>query len=231
MIGVRPERASASLRIAFARPLFDWQNAPRKFFEALYDSLSSLVTVNLGDFNVHVSNSLNEVAARYELLGGPSSIVLTAQRLSVEFPELERGDHGLAVQIAEAAVERFHSEFPECKRSGMRLTLHEHLSVPEPGRAEVYLARYAIPSVQSAFAQYGGTHQHGTSFSTTDADGQWRAHCTVERSVALHNALFLARDILLLKVDGAEAPHTELALMWEVTKTCAHALDLEVSYE
>ena len=75
MVSVRPERASAYLRIAFARPLFDWQNAPRQFFEALYDALSPLVAVSAGDFNVRVSNSLNEVAARYELFGArtPSS--------------------------------------------------------------------------------------------------------------------------------------------------------------
>ena len=148
----------------------------------------------------------------------------------MEFPDLVPSDYGLAAQIAEAAAQRLHSDFPECGRSGMRLTLHEHLNVLGPQRAEDYLSRYAIPSVESAFAQCKGAHQHGTIFTTTDAARKWQAHCSVERSEALDNALFLARDVVLLRVDEAATPHTELALMWEVADTCSRALDLEVSY-
>ena len=133
MVGVRPARASAYLRIAFARPLFDWQDAPRKFFEAMYSALSPMVAVSAADFSVRVSNSLNEVAARYDLFGGPNAVVLSAQHLSLEFPDLVLSDYGLAARIAESVDQRFHSDFPECGRSGMRLTLNEHLDILGPG--------------------------------------------------------------------------------------------------
>ena len=231
MVGVRAAKASAYLRIAFARPLFDWQNAPRQFFEAIYDTLSPMLAVSAGDFSVRVSNSLNEVAARYDLFGGPSAVVLTANDLSLEFPDLVLSDYGLAAQIAESVEQRLHSDFPECGRSSMRLTLNEHLDILGPGRAEDYLSRYAIPSVESAFAQSPGLHQHGAVFSTTGAQRQWQARCLVERSEASDDALFLTRDVVLLRVDEPAPPNTGLALIWEVIDTCARALDLEMSHE
>ena len=231
MVGVRPASASAYVRIAFARPLFHWQDAPRQFFEAMYDTLSPMVAVNVADFSVRVSSSLSEVAARYDLFGGPSAVILTAQNLSLEFPDLVLSDYGLAARIAESVEQRLRSDFPECGRSWMRLTLNEHLNVLGPGRAEDYLSRYAIPSVESAFAQCAGLHQHGAVFSTTDAERQWQAHCSVERSEELDDALFLTRDVVLLRVDEAAPPRTGLELIWEVINTCARALDLEVSHE
>ena len=231
VVGVRPARASAYLRISFARPLFDWQNAPRQFFEAMHSALSPTIAVSVADFSVRNSNSLNEVAARYELFGGPNAVVLSAGNLSLEFSDLVLDDYGLAARIAESVDQRLHADFPECGRAGMRLTLNEHLDVLGPGRAEDYLSRYAIPTVGSAFARSAGLHQHGALFSTTDVDKHWRAHCSVERSEVLDNALFLTRDVMLLNVDESVAPRSRLALMWEVIDTCARALDLEVSHE
>lgn len=232
MVSVRPERASAYLRIAFARPIFDWRNAPKQFFEALYDALSPLVAVSAADFSVLDSYSLNEVAARYRIFGGPNAVVLSAQNLSLEFPDLVLDDYGLVAQIAQAVDQRLDSDFSECGRSGMRLTLNEHLDVLGPGRAEDYLARYAIPSLESAFAQRAGPHLPGALFSTTDTEGRWQARCLVERSEArdMGNALFLTRDITLLRGDESVAPDTGLALIWEVIDMCAQALDLEVSH-
>ena len=231
MVGVRAARASAYLRVAFARPMFDWQNTSRQFFEAIYDTLSPMLTVTADDFSVRVSNSLNEVAARYDLFGGPSAVVLTAKDLSFEFPDLVPSDYGLAARIAESVEQRLHSEFPECGRSSMRLTLNEHLNVLAPGNADDYLSRYAIPSVESVFAQRPDLQQYGAVFSATDAERQWQARCLVERSEALDDALFLTRDVTLLRVDEAAATASGLALIWEVIDTCAGALDLEMSHE
>ena len=228
MVGVRAARASAYLRVTFARPIFDWQNVPRQFFEAIYDTLSPMLAVTAADFSVRVSDSLNEVAARYDLFGGPSAVVLTAKDLSLEFPDLVLSDYGLAAQIAESVQQRLQSDFAECGRSSMRLTLNEHLTVLGPGNADDYLSRYAIPSVESAFGPKPGLHQHGAVFSTTDAQRQWQARCLVERSEVLDDALFLTRDVMLLRAD---ATASGLALIWEVIDTCAHALDLEMSHE
>ena len=90
---------------------------PRQFFEAIYDTLSPMLAVSAADFSVRVSNSLNEVSARYDLFGGPSAVVLTAKDLSLEFPDLVLSDYGLAAQIAEVVEQRLHSDFPECGRS------------------------------------------------------------------------------------------------------------------
>ena len=231
MVGVRAARASAYLRVAFARPMFDWQNTSKRFFEAIYDTLSPMLAVTADDFSVRVSNSLNDVAARYDLFGGPSAVVLTAKDLSFEFPDLMLSDYGLAARIAESVEQRLHSEFPECGRALMRLTLNEHLNVLGPGNADGYLSRYAIPSVESAFGEMPGVHQHGAVFSTSDAQRQWRARCLVERSEVLDDGLFLTREVTLLKVDEASAAAGGLALIWEVIDTCAGALDLEMSHE
>ena len=232
MFSVRPERASAYLRFAFARPLFDWRNAPRQFFESLYDALSPRLAVSTADFSVHDSYSLNEVSARYRVFGGPNAIVLSAQHLALEFPDLVRDDYGLVAEIAQAVDRQLEANFSDCGRAGMRLTLHEHLGVLGPGRAEDYLARYAIASLESAFGQHAGPHLHGAMFSTTDAGGRWQARCQVEQSEArdLDNALFLTRDVTLLEAHECVAPDTGLALIWEVAETCARALDLEVSH-
>ena len=233
MVGVRPARASGYLRIAFARPLFDWQNAPRRFFDGMYSALSPLIAVSASEFSVINSYSLNEVAARYQIFGGPNAVVLSAQNLSLDFPDLVLSDYGLVAQIAQAVDQRLQADFPECGRSGMRLTLNEHLQVLEPGGAEDYLSRYAIPSLESAFAHRAGPHRHGALFSTTDTENRWQAHCSVERSEAsdMDNALFLTRDVTLLRADETVAPHTGLALIWEVIDACARALDLEVFHE
>ena len=125
-----------------------------------------MLVVTAGDFSVRASNSLNEVAARYDLFGGPSAVVLTAKDPTFEFPDLMLSDYGLAARIADSVEHRLHSEFPECGRALMRLTLNEHLNVLEPENADGHLSRYAIPSAKGAFGDMPGVHQHGAIASS-----------------------------------------------------------------
>ena len=86
MVHVSPRRESVRLDISIEPPIFDWNRGVPKFFEMVHAVLGPEIRVNPGDFTASPANNLGEVVARYNILGGDSSVSLFATKLSVDFP-------------------------------------------------------------------------------------------------------------------------------------------------
>ena len=227
MIKVKSEKSSVFVNIAFRPPLFEWHNVPTRFFEMIYDALTSELVINPRDFNVNTSSSLGDVVVRYNVFGGECCVNLSAEKLSMEFPNLLTGEYLLAGQIMQAVESSFPVKFPECQYSSIQYTAYEHATIVDGSSATDYLERYAIQSVERLSKETGGVIELMGRFAITDSDEAWRALCTVERSAVFENALFTHFDVTLTNVVTSDAFKTKLDKLMHVTKKCTSGLDIE----
>ena len=230
MIKVKSEKSSVFVNIAFRPPLFEWHSVPARFFKMIYDALSSELAINTNDFSVNTSNSLGDVVVRYNVFNGACCINLSAEKLSMEFPNLLSGEYLLAGQIMQAVESSFPIQFSECQYSSIQYTSYEHATIVDGSSASDYLERYAIQSVERLSEETGGVIEIMGRFAITDSNEAWRALCTVEKSAVFESALFTHFDVTLTDVETSDAFKTKLDKLMHVTKKCTSGLDIEWEY-
>ena len=75
-------------------------------------TFGSKIAINPSDFSVTGSFSLENVSANYNLFGSANKVVLSADRLLMEFPNLASGDSQLIYEVVEALHDCFADNFP-----------------------------------------------------------------------------------------------------------------------
>ena len=230
MLHIQTERATASVSIALAPPLFDWHNIPKRFFETVYRALTPEIVVSADHFSVANSNSLDGVSVSYRIFGGPSVVTLTAEKPVIDFLDLLLKDYPLAARITESIERSFTADCPECEYSWIRISLYEHASIRSGASATEYLRRYSIPSVDHAFGESGEIQSPAGLFSVADRDAKWQARCTVEHSELLENGLFLQRDVTILNGNWEDGAESAIGQFWPILDACGSALNLEMEH-
>ena len=227
MVKVKTARASYIVNIEFAPPLFDWNGVPGRFFEFIHGALVPEIFVSPRDFSVTAANSMDEVAARYNIFGGASTIVLSAEKLSMEFLNLSAEEHQLVGKIAQAAETSFPRSFPECQYTAIHAMSYDHAEVLGENTASGYLSRYAIPSVDKVLGSMGAVTAAAARFVAVGSDASWSARASVERSEVLENGLFVNVEARLLRVEASEPFEAKLNRIVRISEACISALDLE----
>ena len=227
MLKVRSAKSSVVINIGFVSPFFEWQGVSARFFEMIHNALSTKIVINACDFTAMGENSLGDVVAKYNIFGGPSFVALSAEKLSMEFPNVLSGEYDLAMQIIGPVESSFPNTFPECQYATIQSIFYEHVEVVDGGVAADYLSRYAIPSADKVFGEIGAVHAPNGRFAVVGSDATWRALCSVERSESLENALFLNFDLTLFKVNTSDSFDNKLNRVNAIATACAAALDLE----
>lgn len=227
MVKVRTARASFIVSIELAPPLFDWTGVPGRFFAFVHGALAPKIFVSPRDFSVTAANSMDEVAARYNIFGGVSTIALSAEKLSMEFLNLSAEEHHLFAEIAQPVVSGFPGSFPECQYTEIHALSYEHAEVLGENTASGYLSRYAIPSVDKVLGAMGAVTAAAARFAAAGNDASWSARASVERSEVLENGLFVNVEVRLLRVETNEPFEAKLDRIVRIGGACGSALDLE----
>jgi len=227
MVKVRPASSSIFVEVGFRRPIFEWQGVPARFFEMLHSALSSQFAMSPRDFTVTPGNSLSDVAARYNILGGASSVALSADKVLFEFRNLRPADYQLVLRILQAVDEKFGLAFPENEYSRIHSNSFDHVEFADNTSADDYLTRYKIAPVETAFSQIGVAYHAAGRFGVTATDGSWFAVCTVEKSEVAANGLFIHFDITLSQIQKSDPFEAKLERARRVSLACMAALGLE----
>lgn len=225
MIKIRSSKVAVHVNFDYSPPIFEWQNVSSRFFEMIESALAPILGAsNLNNFLTQPSNSVGDVAARYNIFGGPSSVTLRANQLSVEFPNLLPSDTNLVIEIVRAVYSGFCEKFSERNCSVIRISLHEHAEVID-GNIQEYLSRYSKPFENSKLNEHEFETQPTGRIYVNSNDGNWSALCMVEKSEILENSLFLQLE-LTLKLNEDDTFDTILNNFNHCLNSCVSILNL-----
>ena len=227
MIQVRSANTSIFVNAAFAPPLFEWQGVAARFFEMVHSALTPSFTVNPRDFSARTGSSLDEVWARYNIFGGSSAVVLSAEKLSIEFPNVLPTEYEIVLRIIGQMDTSFSVKFPDRQYTSIQATVFEHAQIIAGGSPAEYLYKYAIPSVNKLCEDIGAVQVPSGQFSIMGNDGTWRASCLVEKSEHVQNGLFLHFDIALLSLGQNEPFDSKFGRINNISNACMTSLGLE----
>ena len=227
MVRVRSENSTGIVNVHFTPPLFDWHTVPARFFKMIDATLPPQFTDDPSFFSVTTGNSLDEVSAKYNILGGPDIIALSAKMLSMEFREFSV-DSSVAIRNLVQDVETgFITHFPECIYDGLEVISSGHLAILDDSVASEYLERYTIASIDGAFGDGSVEKAPSGRFSVKDTQDTWSASCFVEKSRMLDDGLFVHVQTSLLKSDVSDGPQERYDRVAEIFGACLRTLDLE----
>ena len=229
MFRVQSERWSGVVNIQFASLLLDWTSVPSRFFNMVSEALPSTFTEDPKNFSVTTGNTLDEVSAKYSILGGSDSIVLSAKMLSMEFRDLSSDMLERVIQIIHDVETSFVTRFPECSYGVLEVISLEHLSVCDDQLASDYLELYALPLIEEAFDGHDVVNNPSARFTVVDSKNTWSAHCIVEKSHLLDNGLFLNVRASLLQVSASDPFQEKRERINEIAIACMRALQLELN--
>ncbi|MDE0302622.1 MAG: hypothetical protein OXJ38_05360 [Gammaproteobacteria bacterium] len=224
---ITPARSGVSVVVTFESPFFDWHGVTARFFEMVHSALSSKISIEPSNFSVANGNSLGDVMARFNVFGGTSSITISAEKLSLDFPNLLPGESDLAYEIIRSVESGFLKEFRECRYSTIRHMSYKHVELYQDGPISMYLQRYAIPSVSELCNNTDIVHMPTGRFTLTDSNATWRALCSIERSEVLENGLFLYSEVALMGVNMNETFDAHLERILNIVSICESAFELE----
>ena len=227
MFKIRSSRITLNVSIKFEPTIFDWQNVPGKFFELIQSALTSIVTTDsLRDFMIQSGNTVGDFEAKFKIYGGPSSITLSADNLSFNFPNLIPTDNQLVLQIIKEVHTSFYEKFNEQSHSLVRIGIYVHAELVDGNSQDDYLSRYSTPYADSVAKDSNWEIQPSGRISIIGKDRSWRATCMVENSELVENALFLQFD-LTQEISQKHTFENILDSYRRISYTCMSLLDLQ----
>src|SRR5689334_3270865 len=99
LVKLRPLRFTENYQLIFDRPIFDWTGVTQNFFDVIFKQVGAKIPVHVNEFSAYASGKLNEMYARYNVYGGPSSVSLFSDRLAIDFPNLLPADIPLVGEL------------------------------------------------------------------------------------------------------------------------------------
>ena len=194
---LRPLRFMQNVQLTFDRPIFDWTGVTQAFFEMIFTRVGATIPVSTNEFSTFASGKLNEMYARYNVYGGPSSVSLFADKLTIDFPNLLPGDTPLVGQLLKIVHDGFAAEFKQVSYSRIEMQSGSHLEVLPPDTVKEVLANYQIKDVADVFREAGAVTEPGIKFAAKSANPPWSYSLIAEQSLINASALYAYASVSL----------------------------------
>lgn len=204
---LRPLRYMQNIQLSFDRPIFDWTGVMQNFFDMIFTRVGATIPVSVNEFSTVASGKLSEMHARYNLYGGPSSVSLFADKLTIDFPNLLPGDIPLVGQLLKIVHDSFAAEFKQVSYGRVDMQSGSHLEVLPPDTVKVALAHYQIKGLDDIFREAGAVTEPGIKFAAKSYSPPWSYSLMVERSLLNAGALYAFASVSL--TDASAVPTFE----------------------
>lgn len=183
MVKLRPLRFMENYQLAFDRPIFDWTGVMQNFFDLIFKRVGARIPVNVSEFSTYAPGKLSEMNARYNVYGGPSSVSLFADRLTIDFPNLLPADIPLVGELLKVVHDGFAAEFKQVTYSRVEIKSGAHMEVLPPDSVKDLLARHQIKSVEDTFREAGAVTEAGIKFAAKCSSPPWSYSLMAEQSL------------------------------------------------
>ena len=170
--------------------------------------------------------------AQYRVFGGPSTITLSAEKLSLSFPNVRPSDYELLLRIMKSVATGFRKEFRKIDYGSIRCSLNGHAAIVDGSSLSEYFDPHRNPHVEAAIRDLNEvSYSPGIRFAANQANGEWVMVSGAEISAALQDGLFLSVDATLFKLASEEPFDAILDRVLRLVQLCSEALNLELRNE
>ena len=218
----------------FAAPILDWNGVATRFFTMIQKDIGNIIQIKPLEFVERNGNSPGDSEATYRVLGGPSVITLSAEKLLLSFLDLSSPDFEILVRMMKALEGGFSREFAGYEFRTIRCSFNGHADIADGSLVADYLDRYRDRDTYAAsiFQKYGSAiYSQGTRFSVRDEEGKWVLFCLAEKSESVQNGLFLNLDATIMELGTNNDFDTRLKRVLDLVIVCFNALKLEWNNE
>jgi hypothetical protein len=178
-------------QLIFDRPIFDWTGVMQSFFDLIFKRVGARIPVNVNEFSTYAPGKLSEMNARYNVYGGPSSVSLFADRLTIDFPNLVPADIPLVGELLKIVHDGFAVEFKQVSYSRVDIQSGAHMEVLPPDSVKDVLARYRIKSVEDTFREAGAVTEAAIKFTAKSSSPPWSYSFVAEQSLLNAAAVYV----------------------------------------
>ena len=224
---LRPLRFMQNVQLTFDRPIFDWTGVMQAFFEMIFTRVGVAIPVSVNEFSTFASGKLNEMHARYNVYGGPSSVSLFANKLAIDFPNLLPGDIPLVGQLQKIVHDGFAAEFKQVSYSRVDMQSGSHLEVLPPDTVKEALAKYQIQDVADVFREAGAITEPGIKFAAKSSSPPWSYSLMVEQSLLNASALYAHASVSLTDPKTVPTFEDKIELIAHIGKLALKAFGAE----
>jgi hypothetical protein len=196
-VKLQPLRLMQNFQLAFDRPIFDWTGVIQTFFDMIFKQVGARIPVTVNEFSTYASGKLGETYARYNVYGGPSSVSLFADKLTIAFPNLLPADTPLVGELLKIVHDGFAVEFKQVSYSRVDMHSGSHLEVLPPDTVKDFLVRYQIKGVEEVFREAGAVIEPGVKFAAKGSSPPWSYSLMVEQSLLNASALYVYASVSL----------------------------------
>lgn len=194
---VRTDRGDQSVTFRLSAFITDWEAARSTFMAYIRDGYRDLTNPRLGDFSAVSPAEPGEAWSRYRIFGGASTIVLRAESLALDFPNIIDTDQPVVREIVRRALDVLLPELGGYERHSYSVASNYHVEVVGD-HAESYLARHGSREIEEATRGQAATEYRPTiGFTLRSSDGFRVFRRTIEQSELLGNGLFIANQIFV----------------------------------
>ena len=142
-----------------------------------------------------------EAWSRYRIFGGSSTVVLRAESLALNFPNIVNTDQPVVREIVRRALNTVLPALGGYERHSYSVASNYHVEVVGD-RVDSYLARHASREIEEAARGQPATEFRPTiGFTLRSSDGFRVFRRTIEQSEVLENGLFIANRIFVSMPD------------------------------
>ena len=229
-VGMR--RCTIDAHLNFNIPLLNWEGVSAQFYSTIHKALTPDLEVNPLDFNEKMGISPGNSEAQYRVFGGPSTITLSAERLSLSFPNVGPSDYELLLRIMKSVDSGFRKEFRKIDYRSIRCSLNGHAAIVDGSSLADYFNPHRNPQVEAAIRDLNEvSYSPCIRFAANQANGEWVMVSGAEISAALQDGLFLSVDATLFKLASEDPFDTILDRVLQLVQLCSQALNLELQNE
>ena len=194
---VRTDRGDQSVTFHLSAFITDWEAARSVFMACIRDGFRDLASPRLSDFSAVSPAEPGEAWCRYRIFGGSSTVVLRAESLALNFPNIVNTDQPVVREIVRRAFNVVLPALGGYERHSYSVASNYHVEVVGD-RMDSYLARHASREIEEAAREQPATEYRPTiGFTLRSSDGFRVFRRTIEQSEVLENGLFIANRIFV----------------------------------
>jgi len=208
---VRSDREDLSARFNLGTFVTDWETARKNFIAGIVDAFREPLNPRPDDFSTAFPTELGEAWCKYRIFGGSSTIVLRADSLALNFPNIVRADYTLVREVLRQSVDILLPALGSYNEHSYHVSANQHAALVN-GQSEHYLAQHASANIANAAGELAIEYRPSIGFSLKAGDGYRVLRRTIEQSEVLENGLFIA-DHIFVRVPELTTFEEELGWM------------------
>ena len=219
------DRGDLSVRFNLSAFVTDWEPARRTFIASVADTFREPLNPRPEDFSTALPTELGEAWCKYRLFGGSSTIVLRADSLALNFPNILRSEFGLVGEVLRRSADILLPKLGCYTEHSYTVTTNHHATAVN-GQSHEYLAQHASAHIENPASESALQYRPGIGFALRSNDGYRVLRRTIEQSEVLENGLFIV-DNIFVRMPTLTKFEEELQWMVQVSNLADRAAGID----